>query len=490
MNKEAYIGIDLGTSSIKAIAVDKLGFCIATTRRPLQIISNENGQAEQNPYTWKTLVGECLRDLVTKLSVKRYKPIAVAATGQMNGPVLLDKNDNPIGLVPLWNDTRCTLQCERIQSRVPKDKMLDISGHVAVTGYTAPKLMWIAENEPEVLRNASKLIFPKDYITKLLTGVIITDYSDASNSLLLDINRGIWDRGIIRELHLDSLSFPLIVNGTEIVGCVSKDGAVWSGLQEGTPVAAGVGDSIAAALGSGIYGPSKLQIVVGTAGNVNCVLSKIVIDQGGRVHTGFYVDNNHWICTGVLQSSGESLHWWSEVTGKFIDELIREVKLDKPTKVLFAPYLSGERTPHLDPHIRGAFVSLDRNTTRADMTKAIMEGVAFSLRDVIEVFYTMGIQPQRASITGGAVKSDILCQIITNAVNLPLERITADVTARGAAVLAGCAAGLFYKWQDAAKIWHLRYDLFSPDQVNIYQQVYVHFRELYPHMAELKFSEK
>ena len=165
--------------------------------------------------------------------------------------------------------------------------MLDISRHVVVTGYTAPKLMWIAENEPEIMRNASKLIFPKDYITKLLTGVIITDYSDASNSLLLDIKQGIWDRGIIRELHLDSLSFPLIVNGTDIVGHVSRDGAVWSGLQEGTPVAAGVGDSIAAALGSGIYGPSKLQIVVGTAGNINCVLSKIIIDQGESVHTGF-----------------------------------------------------------------------------------------------------------------------------------------------------------------------------------------------------------
>jgi xylulokinase len=428
-------------------------------------------------------VGKCLRDLTLKLREISYQPAAVAATGQMNGPVLLDRYTNPVRNVPLWCDTLCAPQCRKIYSKIPENLLLNLTGHSAVTGYTAPKLLWLSEHEPESLEAASYLIFPKDYITKLLTGVIVTDYSDASNSLLLDIHQGTWSKDIVHALNLEKLNFPELANGTDIIGYVSKKGSTWSGLPEKIPVAAGLGDSISATIGAGIHDSSVLQIVIGTAGNVNCVLKELAIDHQGRVHTGLHADRNHWICSGVLQASGASLQWWSEITEKDLNELIGKVKLDTPSKVVFGPYLAGERSPHLDPFVRGAFLSLDGKTTQEDMTRAVLEGVAFSFRDVIEIFYGMGIRPHGFSITGGGGNSDMLCHILSNVVNRPLERITADTTARGVAVLAAYVAGIFSKWQDAARIWQLRGDKFSPERTDFYQQAYENFRALYPHLS-------
>jgi len=484
MNKEAYIGVDLGTSSIKVIAVNAKGSCISTVKKNLQISRGTDGKAEQNPKTWKIITGKCLRELATRLEQLSYQAAGVSVTGQMDGPVLLDKKGHSIRSVPLWCDTRCIPQCKKIELQIEREQLLDITGHTAVTGYTAPKLMWILDNEPEVIEKSCHLIFPKDYITKLLTGIIATDYSDASNSLLLNIQKGEWDLGIIRELNLATLEYPSIVNGSDIIGHITKKGARWSGLPPGTPVAAGVGDSIAAALGAGIHDSSVLQIVIGTAGNVNGVLKDLVIDHSGRVHTGFYVDNKNWICTGVLQASGASLRWWSRVTGKSLDSLIMEVEGLKHQGVMFAPYLSGERTPYLDSRVRGAFTSLDISTTRGDMTRAVIEGIAFSFRDAIEVFYNIGIKPKSFFITGGGAKSNIVCQTIANAVSLPLQRIMSDITARGVSILAAYAAGLVADWRDIVQIWPLATDLFMANQDASYEEKYKYFKKLYPFLAK------
>ncbi len=484
MKNEAYIGVDLGTSNVKAMALDYAGSCIAYASQRLPIARGPDGKAEQHPISWEEITGKCLRDLSGMLKEKSFHPAGVAATGQMNGPVLLNRSGAPLRAVPLWCDTRCAPQCEKIERLMPKKVLLEKTGHTAVTGYTAPKLMWLMDHEPEVIKAASHLLLPKDYITKLLTEEIYSDFSDASNTLLFDIHRGVWDEEIIRTLDLDSIGFPSLASSIDPVGKISGKGAIWSGLPQGTPVAAGAGDSIAAALGAGIYGPSILQIVIGSAGDVNCVVGEIVIDSSGRIHTGLFVDRHHWIISGVLQASGASMQWWSEITGRDLDQLMSEVTRDNPPEVMFAPYLAGERTPHLDPHVRGAFILLSGNTTRADMTRAVLEGIAFSFRDAIEVFHGLGIRPHQISLTGGGITGDILCQILASVIGLPMQRIATDVTARGTAVLAACVAGRFSHWQEGASAWPLRGDSFLPDETSSYQRAYPRFRKLYPHLAD------
>jgi xylulokinase len=488
--KEAYVGIDLGTSSVKAMAFDTAGGVITASSRSLAVDRDSDGKAEQHPSDWEIAAGECLRDLSENLESTRFKPVAVAATGQMNGPVLLAGSGKPLRAVPLWCDTRCATQCERIKQRISQETLLNKTGHTSVTGYTAPKLMWIADNDPGILEAASHIIFPKDYINKLLTEEICTDLSDASNSLFLNISSGTWDAEIIDALGFHSLPLPTLSSGTDIVGYVSRNGAGWSGLPEGLPVAAGVGDSIAAALGAGVFGSSALQLVVGTSGDVNLVLDEQKIDTAGRIHTGFFVDQNHWIVSGVLQSTGASLQWWSDVMELDIDTLVEEIRLETPPNVIFAPYLAGERTPYLDPYVRGAFVSLSTSTNRADMTRAIIEGIAFSFKDAVDVFEHMGIKPSHLSLTGGGISSHVICRIITNIINLPLQRIQADITAKGAAILAANVTDRFSAWQDSANEWRSESDSFSPDGVVSYKETYRCFKSLYPYLSRLPDAGK
>ena len=227
-----------------------------------------------------------------------------------------------------------------------------------------------------------------------------------------------------------------------------------------------------------------LQIVIGTAGNVNCVSDSVFIDEKGRVHTGCFIDRCYWICSGVLQASGRSLSWWSEIIGSSVEELTGEVDLAAPSGVVFAPYLSGERTPHLDARVRGAFVMLSANTSRAAMTQAVLEGVVFSLRDAAEVFYGMNIQPERFTVTGGGVQSNALCQILANTLGFPIFRIRADITVRGAAILAACSCGQFTDWQDAVQNWSPEGELFQPRNTDSYEEAFRRFQALYPHIAQ------
>jgi len=478
-----YIGIDLGSSAVKAVAVDETGACVASHSRPLTIYRGPGGQAEHRPADWESEAGACLRTLTAELGKQGHVPAAIAATGQMDGPVLLDAHLRPVASVQMWCDARCAAQCEDIESRISAQKLLQITGHSAVTGYTAPKLMWFAEHEPEVLTRSAHLIFPKDYLTLLLSGAVGSDISDASNSLLLDVRSGSWDESIVSALGLDSVNLPGLSRSADVVGHVSRQGAEWSGLPPGIPVAAGAGDSIAAALGAGLTDSSRLQIVVGSAGNVNCVLDRPIIDSRGRVHTGFFVDYEHWICTGVLQSAGASIQWWSDVLDMQLDEMVAEVEGVGPSGVFFAPYLAGERTPHLDARVRGGFVALEGSTSRADMTRAVLNGVACSFRDAAQVFAELGVHANEISITGGAARNETICRLIANVMQKSLTQIDADVTAMGAAMLAACAAGRFLSWQDAAAAWPASGEVFVPENAEIHEEAYQRFRQLYPRLA-------
>jgi len=480
---EVFIGIDLGSSGVKAVAMDDSALCVASQTAPLTIHRGSGGTAEHRTDEWKSEAGACLRDLTRQLLESGHTPAGVACTGQMNGPVLLDSQFEPVAAVQMWCDARCADQCKEIEARIPARQLLDATGHNAVTGYTAPKLMWLAEHEPDVLSRCAHLIFPKDYLVLLLTGRVGTDFSDASNSLLLDVRSGRWEKTISATLGLGAVPLPPLAHSTDVVGFISREGAAWSGLPEGLPVAGGAGDSISAALGAGLRDTTALQIVVGSAGNVNCVLERPLVDAKGRVHTGFFVDRSHWICSGVLQTAGASLQWWADIVGMSVDAMVREVELPGPSGPFFAPYLAGERTPHLDAGVRGGFVSLEGATRRADMTRAVLEGVCYAFRDAREVFGAMEIHPSEVSVTGGAARNETFCRILAGVLNTPLKRIDADVTARGAAILAACAAGLFSNWQQAIEAWPMAGEIIEPPESEGYEEAYRKYRKLYPRLA-------
>ncbi|MHC4874603.1 MAG: FGGY family carbohydrate kinase, partial [Planctomycetota bacterium] len=274
MKNQVYVGIDLGSGSIKAKAYDDAGVCVASVKRDLTIDSDSGGKAEQSPDDWSAQAGACLQELSAILKEKSLACAGIAATGQMDGPVLLDSEGKSVGSVQMWCDSRCTEQCEKIDKLISQSEMLASTGHTVVTGYTAPKLLWLKENENSKFAAAESLILPKDYLTFLLTGQVCTDYSDASNTILLDINKGEWNRDFIDKLELSKLKFPKLLKSYDIAGKITAAGAAWSDLPEGIPVAAGAGDSIAAALGSSMIDSTLAQIVIGTSGNVNCVLNK------------------------------------------------------------------------------------------------------------------------------------------------------------------------------------------------------------------------
>ena len=484
MNRPAYIGLDLGSSSIKAVALDDAGVCVAAAKRPISIRTGPGGIAEQDPQTWHDLAGQALRELCTALASQSIQPAAVANTGQMNGPVLLDCRGKATGPVQMWCDSRCGRQCRILEKRIEPGRLLQTTGHAAATGYTAPKLLWIDEHRPDQIEAAAHLVFPKDFMTWKLTGQVVTDYSDASNSLLLNIHRGEWAESILQSLGLKLPQLPRLAESAEVIGHVTDEGAAWSGLPEGLPVAAGAGDSISAALGAGLSDPSTIQIVVGSAGNVNCVLDEALIDDQGRVHTGYFADRHHWICSAVQQSAGASLQWWSGLTGVDPATLVSEIDTSSQPTALFAPYLCGERTPHLDPDVRGAFLNLNQHTSRGDLTRAILEGVAFSFKDAFEVFQGLGISPNRAAISGGGGESGVWRRIIAAVLGVPLLAGPGDATARGAAMLAACAAGRFESWRAAIDGWSQPADEVEADRemVERYQTAYRHFKELYPRL--------
>ncbi len=491
MNRQAYVGLDLGSSSIKVVALDEGGVCVAEAKRPISIRTGPGGVAEQDPGTWHELAGQALRELSRSLAGQSIQVAAAAATGQMNGPVLLDRRGRAAGPVQMWCDSRCGLQCRILEERVEKAQLLETTGHASATGYTAPKLLWLAKHRPEQLEKATHLVFPKDFATRSLTGEIVTDYSDASNSLFLDIHRGEWAEPILRSLDVRLPQLPPLACSAQVIGAVSEEGAAWSGLARGTPVAAGAGDSICAALGAGLRDPSLLQIVVGSAGNVNCVLAEPLIDARARVHTGYFVDTDHWICSAVQQSAGASLRWWSDVTGIDVATLVDEIELNERASAFFAPYLSGERTPHLDPDVRGAFLNLNQHASRADLTRAILEGVAFSFKDAFEVFQELGVKPARAAVSGGGGQSAAWCRIMAAVLGLPLVTGAADTTARGAAMLAACAAGRFESWHQAIDAWSELGDKIEadPKMAEHYRLAYRNYQDLYPRLRGFRPSE-
>lgn len=413
---------------------------------------------------------------------------AIGLTGQMHGLVLLDEDGNVLRPAILWNDQRTQAQCDEIHQRIGKERLIQITGNVALTGFTAPKILWVAQNEPEVYARVRQVLLPKDYIRYRLTGRYAMDKADGSGTILFEIKSRNWSPEILSALEIDPAWMPPTFEGPEFTGVVTAEAADLTGLLAGTPVAAGGGDQAAQAVGVGAVEPGIIGLTVGTSGVVFATTPTALIEPEGRLHAFCHAVPGRWHLMGVMLSAAGSLQWYRDTLAPNVsfDELLKEAE-DAPTGsegLQFLPYLSGERTPYPDPLARGALIGLTLRHTRAHMTRAVLEGVAFGLKDSFTLIQNAGLKEiTQVRASGGGTKGALWRQILASVLNTELITVnTSEGAAFGAALLAGVGAGYWHNVYDACQQTVKITGSVTPDpkQVEVYQQSYALFNELYP----------
>jgi xylulokinase len=407
----------------------------------------------------------------------------------MHGLVVLDSADAIIRPAILWNDQRTGAECAEIEERVGLERLIALTGNRALTGFTAPKLLWLRQHEPEAFRRIARVMLPKDYVRLRLTGEWAIDASDASGTLLLDVAHRDWSADVLDALELRRAWFPPVLEATETAGHVRPSDTV----SQGTPVAAGAGDQPAAALGVGVTGPGVLSVVLGTSGVVLAALPEYAHDPQARVHAFCHAVPGTWQAMGVMLSAAGSLEWLHGVVGAdaSFDQLVAEAEAWPPGAdgLLFAPYLAGERTPYADPHARGAFVGLELRHDRGALVRAVLEGVALGLRDSLELLRSLGVEGEVARASGGGARSDLWLNIVASVLGVPLERTASEEGAAfGAALLGGVAGGLFDDVHEAvsATVHVTRRIEPVAEWAEEYAATYDRFRSLYPALRPLE----
>ncbi|MEP6788962.1 MAG: xylulokinase, partial [Acidobacteriota bacterium] len=386
-----FLGIDIGTGGSRAILIDAGGSVLASaTAEHEAFASPEIGWAEQDPRDWWRASTEAIRSVLASGKATPDEIGAVSFSGQMHGSVFLDDSDNVLRPALLWCDQRTEKQCREITDTIGAERLIEWVCNPAVTGFTLPKLMWVRENEPEIWAKVKAILLPKDFVRLCLTGDKASDVADSSGTLLFDVQNRRWSAEMLDALEIDAGLLPRVFESIEATGKVSRAGADATGLREGTLVIAGAGDNAAGAIGMGIVKAGTVSATIGTSGVVFVVTEKPTLDLKGRVHTLCHAIPNRWHMTGVTLSAGMSLKWFrdnfgGEMSFSELDTAAAEIAAGSDGAI-YLPYLMGERTPHLDPHARAAFVGLTESHTRGHLTRAVMEGVAFSLRDSFEIF--------------------------------------------------------------------------------------------------------
>ena len=456
------LGLDVGTSGTKAIAMDEAGTLLASALVEYPLHSPKPNWAEQDPADWRTAAYEALAGLAAKIDVTEVKGLGL--TGQMHGSVFLDGNNDVLRPALLWCDQRTAAQCEAITEKVGEARLLEMVSNPALTGFTAPKILWLRENEPENYEKVRKILLPKDYIRWVLTGEYGTDVADASGTLLFDVKNRRWHTELMSILGIDPDFMPPSYEGPEVTGYLSAEAAEKTGLPAGIPVVAGGGDQAAGGVGCGIVRSGVLSSSLGTSGVVFAHSDEVHTDPGGRVHTFCHSVPGKWHVMGVMLSAGGSLQWFrnrlcreemaqAKASGRDAYEYITEAAADIPVGcegLTFLPYLTGERTPHKDPYAKGAFIGLSLRHTKAHMARAVLEGVAFGMRDSIEIIRGMGIPVTEVRASGGGARSALWRQIMADTGRAPMVTINVDEgPSYGAAILASVAAGLFSSVEEA-----------------------------------------
>ena len=458
------LGIDVGTSGTKSVIFDVNGFSIADSLEEYPLYQPNIGWAEQEPNDWWNAVCSTVRNVISKSGVDPSEIVGVGLTGQMHGAVLLDKNDKVLRKAIIWCDQRTSKECDQITSRVGKERLISITANPALTGFTASKILWVRNNEPEIYDKVKKILLPKDYIRLMLTGEYATEVSDASGMQLMDISQRKWSSEILEKLELDKDLFGQMYESQEISGVINRRAAELLGLKEGTPVVGGAGDQAAGAVGNGIVKPGIISSTIGTSGVVFAYTDKVSIDPKGRVHTFCHAIPNTWHIMGVTQGAGLSLKWYRDnfcIEEKKAAELMGidpYILMDKEAEkvgagsdgLLYLPYLMGERTPHLDPYARGVFFGMSARHGKPEFIRAIMEGVVFSLRDCLEIIKEMGVDVKDIRTSGGGGKSQLWRQIQADIFGTGITTInSSEGPALGAALLAGVGTGVYKSVQQA-----------------------------------------
>jgi xylulokinase len=475
------IGVDVGTSGTRALAVTADGELVAEANRPHDLLTPRPGWTEQDPAQW----WEAAQAALAEVAGAAGDVAGLGLTGQMHGSVFLDRAGDVIRPALLWNDQRTAAECDEITERVGEERLLEIAGNPALTGFQAPKIRWLARNEPDHYERVASVLLPKDYVRLLLTGERATDASDASGTLLLDVRARNYSAEILDALEIAREWLPKVHEGPEVTGALRDDLAAELGLPEGLPVAAGGGDNAAAAVGVGVVREGAVSTSIGTSGVLFAHRDTFAPDPSGRVHAFCHAVPDAFHLMAVALSSGGSLSWWRDQLGTDFDTLVAEAEAVEPGAegLLFLPYLSGERTPHLDPRARGAFVGLTLRHGRGHMTRAVMEGVAFSMRDGLEIMRDLGTPDDDLRAIGGGARSPLWMRLQADVYGRPIQRTVIDEgPAYGAALLAGVAAGVFADVGEAAERVRLREEVTEPDgeRARRYDELYATYTELYP----------
>lgn len=483
-----FLGLDISTTSSKALLIDHNGKVLGTASTPHDLSSPKPLWSEQDPEQWWVAAAQSIRNVLSQTEIPTSSIEAIGLTGQMHGLVLLDEDGNVLRPAILWNDQRCQSQCDEIHRRIGRDRFIQISGNVALPGFTAPKILWVAENEPEVYARVHHILLPKDFIRYKLTGNFAMDKADGSGTVLFDLKARNWSDEVLEELGIPSEWMPVTFEGTEVTGYVSKTAAEMTGLKQGIPVAAGGGDQEAGAVGVGAVEPGVIGLTVGTSGVIFAATSEPLVEPEGRLHAFCHAAPGLWHFMGVMLSAAGSLQWYRDALAPHLsfDELLREAA-DVPAGsegLIFLPYLSGERTPYPDPLARGVLHGLTLRHTRGHMTRAILEGVAFGLKDIFNLIRGSGLeQIKQARLSGGGTKSALWCQIIADILESELMTFnTTEGGAFGAALLAGVGQGA---WRDVGTACRETIQLtrkIDPDPAafEVYRQRYQVYQELYP----------
>ncbi len=477
-----YIGIDLGTSAVKLLLMDEKGSIKNIVSKEYPLSFPQPGWSEQNPYDWYDGVMEGLSDLLADCDKSQVAGISFG--GQMHGLVMLDSDDNVIRPAILWNDGRTVKECDYLNNVIGKEKLSEYTANIAFAGFTAPKILWVRENEPENFARIAKIMLPKDYIAYRLTGVFSTEPSDASGMLLFDVKKRDWSDEMIEICGISREMLPKIFESYEVTGCVKPEIADKLGIGADVKVAAGAGDNAAAAVGTGTVGDGNCNLSIGTSGTIFITSDKFTVDAANALHSFAHADGGYHLM-GCMLSAASCNKWWMDdilKTKEYGAEQADIAKLGE-NQVFFLPYLMGERSPHNDPKVRGGFFGMSMDTTRADMTQAVLEGVAFGLRDSLEVARGQGINITKSKICGGGAKSPLWKKIIANVMNLELEIIESEEgPALGGAILAAVACGEYASVKEATDAIVKVVETVKPDAelVAKYQARYEEFVRIYP----------
>jgi xylulokinase len=488
-----FLGIDISTTATKALLIDSAGQVVAVASTTYPFETPRPLWSEQHPDLWWDGAQKSIRAVLEKSGVEPGQIGGVGLTGQMHGLVLLDKTGAVLRPAILWNDQRTQAQCDEIHRRIGREKFIQITGNVALTGFTAPKILWVKENEPEIYAQVVHVLLPKDFVRYKLTGDFAMDVADGAGTVLMDLKLRDWSDEVLSALDIPRGWMPPLYEGPQIAGRLTPAAAAATGLLAGTPVMAGGGDQAAGAVGMGVVTPGIIGLTVGTSGVVFATTPSALIEPEGRLHAFCHAVPGMWHFMGVMLSAAGSLQWYRDTLapGVSFDDLVKEAESVPAGSegLQFLPYLSGERTPHPDPLARGAFIGLTVRHGRGHLTRAVLEGVAYGLKDSFTLIKNAGLgEISQVRASGGGTKSALWRQILASVLEAELVTVnTTEGAAYGAALLAATGAGAFSSVENACETAITVTGRTSPDasQVEAYRQGYPVYRELYPALASI-----